>query len=250
MRIILAVFFSLTLFIACNRQAQPEDQATETVLTVASGTVKRLADFESKYVTKRNVDIWLPDDYSTTEKYAVLYMHDGQLLFDSTDTWNKQEWGVDEALSALLQNGEVRKTIVVGVWNISKERHADYFPQKPFESLPKELQDSLLQANRGPDQPLFGTDVRADHYLKFLVEELKPYIDANFSTLTEAEHTFVAGSSMGGLISMYAICEYPEVFSGAACISTHWPGTFTVENNPIPAAFRSYLQANLPDPTT
>jgi predicted alpha/beta superfamily hydrolase len=56
------------------------------------------------------------------------------------------------------------------------------------------------------------------------------------------------GSSMGGLISMYAICEYPDVFGGAACLSTHWPGTFAVENNPIPDAFINYLKLHLPDP--
>jgi len=86
--------------------------------------------------------------------------------------------------------------------------------------------------------------------LKFLVTELKPYIDNHFSTLKNRENTVIAGSSMGGLISMYAICEYPEVFGGAACISTHWPGTFSSENNPIPDAFLNYMNSHLPDPKT
>ena len=58
-------------------------------------------------------------------------------------------------------------------------------------------------------------------------------------------NTFIAGSSMGGLISMYGLCEYPNVFGGAACLSTHWPGTFSSENNPIPEAFKNYLQSKL-----
>ena len=87
-------------------------------------------------------------------------------------------------------------------------------------------------------------------YLKFLVKELKPFIDKTFSTLQNKHNTFIAGSSMGGLISMYAICEYPKVFGGAACISTHWPGTFAVDNNPIPGAFLQYLKIHLPSPAS
>ena len=82
------------------------------------------------------------------------------------------------------------------------------------------------------------------------MKELKPFIDSNFSTLKNRQNTFIAGSSMGGLISMYAICEYPLVFGGAACLSTHWPGIFTTINNPVPAAFLQYLTTHLPAPGT
>ena len=85
-------------------------------------------------------------------------------------------------------------------------------------------------------------------YLQFLVTEVKPFIDKTFSTKKDQKNTFVAGSSMGGLISMYAICEYPKVFGGAACLSTHWPGTFSSNNNPIPNAFVAYLKKKLPNP--
>lgn len=212
---------------------------------LASGTIERIHNFESKYITPRNVDVWLPQDYSTNEKYAVLYMQDGQMLFDSTKTWNKQEWQVDEVISKLIKQSKIKKCIVVGIWNIGNERHIDYFPQKPFESLNKEYRDSLY--NNLPE--IFPAPVHSDNYLKFLVDEVKPYIDTHYSTYSDPANTFVAGSSMGGLISMYAICEYPEVFSGAACISTHWPGIFTVENNPIPDAFALYMQKHLPDPS-
>ncbi|TAE00852.1 MAG: alpha/beta hydrolase [Bacteroidetes bacterium] len=211
---------------------------------VCSGEVKRFEKFESKYVKARNVDVWLPAGYGNNKKYAVLYMHDGQMLFDSTSTWNKQEWGVDETLSKLVSEGKIKDCIVVGAWN-SNTRHCDYFPQKPFESLPKTVQDSIYKANR---QGLFGENIQSDNYLKFLVKELKPFIDKNFSTLKDRENTFVSGSSMGGLISMYAICEYPKIFGAAACISTHWTGVKPAENNPIPAAFILYLKKNLPSP--
>ena len=80
------------------------------------------------------------------------------------------------------------------------------------------------------------------------MKELKPLIDKKYSTHKDKAHTFIAGSSMGGLISMYAICEYPEVFGGAACLSTHWTGTFTKENNPFPESVLQYLSKNLPYP--
>jgi pimeloyl-ACP methyl ester carboxylesterase len=172
------------------------------------------------------------------------------MLFDSTTTWNKQEWKVDETVSSLIKENKIKACIVVGIWS-TELRHAEYFPQKPFESLPKAFRDSLVVfGKRNEDTPLFKASVQSDNYLKFIVEELKPYIDKTYSTKSDQKNTFIAGSSMGGLISMYALCEYPTIFRGAACLSTHWPGIFTVANNPIPDAFITYLKNNLPNPKT
>lgn len=215
---------------------------------VSNGKIKRFENFQSKWVAQRNVDVWLPEGYDAKKKYAVLYMHDGQMLFDSTTTWNKQEWGVDEIAGKLIQENKIKNCIVVGIWNAGKLRHPEYFPQKPFESLTKTQKDTILKAVRSNKQEVFSDYVQSDKYLKFLVTELKPFIDKNFATLKNAKNTFIAGSSMGGLISMYAICEYPKVFGGAGCLSTHWVGTFSTENNPIPAAFMEYLKNNLPNP--
>jgi len=219
------------------------------VPSVSSGSIKRFENFESKFVVARNVDVWLPDGYSPDKKYAVLYMHDGKGLYDSTVMWNKQEWGVDETIGALLASDKIKECIVVGIWNSEATRHLEYFPQKPFESLSQEQQEVLFGAVRNNNQTVFKEPkIKSDAYLKFLVEELKPFIDKNFSTRKDQQNTFVAGSSMGGLISMYAICEYPKIFGGAACLSTHWPGTFTIENNPVPQAFMNYLSNHLPSP--
>lgn len=217
---------------------------------VSIGTIQRLENFKSNYVDSRNVDVWLPDGYSNTQKYAVLYMHDGNMLYDAATTWNKQSWEVDEAAGKLIQEGKTKPFIVVGIWNNGQKRHPEYFPQKTYESLSLTQKDSitaqLQKAGRTKEifQPI------SDLYLKFLVTELKPYIDNHFSTFKNKENTVIAGSSMGGLISMYAICEYPEVFRGAACISTHWPGTFSTQNNPIPDAFINYMDLHLPNPKT
>ena len=215
---------------------------------VSSGKVIRHSLFTSKFVDARNVDVWLPEGYLTSKKYAVLYMHDGQMLFDSTTTWNKQEWGIDETLNQLMKQKKIRDCIVVGVWNSGKNRHIDYFPQKPFESLDQEKQDSLYNAKRGNGNLVFSGKVQSDAYLRFLVTELKPFIDSSYATKKDRANTIVAGSSMGGLISMYAICEYPDIFGAAACLSTHWPGIFYTKNNPTPDAFMNYMKTNLPSP--
>lgn len=215
---------------------------------VSCGAIKRLEKFPSKFVDARNVDIWLPDGYHAGKKYAVIYMHDGQALYDSTITWNKQEWKVDETLCKLMADKKIKDCIVVGIWNNGVKRHPEYFPQKAFYSMTEADQQKILAIGRDKGTPLIGTGPMADNYLKFLVTELKPYIDAHFSTLHDQKNTFIVGSSMGGLISMYAICEYPKVFGGAACLSTHWPGTFDTVNNPIPAAYLHYLKTHLPSP--
>lgn len=211
-----------------------------------AGKIDLYPDFKSNYVTARNVEVWLPENYNPKKKYAVLYMHDGQMLYDASTTWNKQAWDVDDIATKLMQEGKVQDFIVVGVWNGGKTRHADYFPQKPFESLPKAQQDSLYGVNRTNGASVFnGYKVQSDKYLQFLVKELKPFIDKKYAVYKDKNHTFVMGSSMGGLISMYAITQYPDVFGGAACLSTHWPGVFSMENNPVPQAFYNYLKTNV-----
>ena len=212
------------------------------------GKIRHIENFKSKYVDARNIDIWLPDGYSDSEKYAVLYMHDGQMLFDPETTWNKQAWEIDTIANQLIAENKIRKCIIVGIWNNGQKRHPEYFPQKPyseFSNSQKEfISNDLLK--KGKINSVFSPI--SDNYLKFLVTELKPYIDATFSTKKDQANTFIAGSSMGGLISMYAICEYPKVFGGAACLSTHWTGIYQLLDNPIPDALLSYFKKNLPNP--
>ncbi|MEY3678940.1 MAG: hypothetical protein RI924_1081 [Bacteroidota bacterium] len=207
---------------------------------LSSGTVTRYEKFASNYIEPRTVDVWLPDGYTKQKKYAVVYMHDGQMLFDAGSTWNKQEWGVDETFGKLMAEGKIKDCIVVAVWNINGLRRAEYFPQKVLQYV-SEPEKSKAQ----------GEKLLADNYLKFLVEELKPFIDQQYATKSQASSTFLLGSSMGGLISLYGVCEYPEVFGGAACLSIHSPllTDMRVQQNPdseYAAALRTYVAAKLP----
>ena len=233
-------FYLVLLFFALQIKGQP--------IKVSSGKIEFFENFKSQLVDSRNVAVWLPDGYSKNEKYAVLYMHDGQALFDAKGNWNKQSWEVDETASKLILEGKTRKFIVVGIWNNGQKRHQEYFPQKPYETLDSNQKmriSTILIKEKKINSELIPI---SDTYLKFIVTELKPFIDNTFSTKTNRNNTFIAGSSMGGLISLYAICEYPKVFGGAACLSTHWTGIYQKKENPIPDAFINYLKHNLPSP--
>lgn len=218
---------------------------------VVAGTLQRHENFPSSFVSPRHVDVWLPEGYPSTKKYKVLYMHDGQMLFDSTVTWNKLAWDADDAITSLLREKKIRDVIVVGIWNSGADRHSDYFPQRPFEALTKEEKERIYASGRSNGEAVFSEyKINSDNYLKFIVDELMPFIEKNYAVRKGPKHTFIAGSSMGGLISLYAICEYPRVFGGAACLSTHWPGIFTLENNPVPEAIFNYMRKHLPSPAT
>ena len=215
---------------------------------VNNGKIERISRMHSKYVSPRNIDVWLPSDYSTSKKYSVLYINDGQTLYDPGMSWLNDEWQVDEMMEKLLGEKAIENTIIVGVWNSGLGRVGDYFPQKPFESLSQRYVDSIrTELDKVAYTKNMMKDIQSDKYLKFLVEELKPVIDKKYATLSDQAHTFIMGSSYGGLISMYAISEYPDVFNGAACLSTHWVGTF--DDNPVIAqSFIDYFGKHIPDP--
>ncbi len=142
---------------------------------------------------QRRVWIYLPKGYGLSKrKYPVIYMHDGQNLFDAY-TSGFGEWGVDEILDKLPAKNEC---IIVGIDHGGEYRITEYDPY-----------DSKYGKGRGDD------------YVDFLVKTLKPYIDAHYRTKTGARHTTIAGSSMGGLISMYAALKYPDVFGNAGIFS-------------------------------
>jgi len=213
-----------------------------------AGIIHRIDSFPTKFIVPRTVDVWLPSNYSKDKKYSVLYMHDGQMLFDASSTWNKQEWMVDEVVSKLNAENKIEDMIVVAIWNIPTIRHADLFPKKPLQQLSKDKIEFIYVEAQKLNYNLKIEDINSDNYLKFIVKELKPYIDKKYSVYKDAKHTGIMGSSMGGLISMYAICEYPKVFGKAACLSTHWVGFRDFENNPIPESFFAYMEKNLPNP--
>ncbi len=249
MKLIVQLFLGVMMMAAASLgQLAPLGSLTQPVVKV--GRIERLDDFPSRFVEARPIDVWLPSDYSPMKRYAVIYMQDGQGLFDADQTWNKQAWNVHLALSKLMNDGKIQDAIVVGIPNGGQHRYSEYYPDKYLALAPQDVRADYVRRAQW-DKPL------ADAYLRFIVEELKPAIDQRYATRREPAGTFVMGSSMGGMISIYAICEYPQVFGGAAGLSTHWVGRPSswgaperLQNASLPLAAFNYLQGHLPRANT
>jgi predicted alpha/beta superfamily hydrolase len=151
--------------------------------------------FSPQLRNSRHLLVYLPPSYDDGDRrYPVVYMHDGQNLFDPATSFSG-EWAVDQTMEAASDEG--LEAIVVGIPNIGPERTNEY---SPF----------LDEKNGGG---------RGELYLRFLTETVKPLIDADFRTLSDREHTGIAGSSMGGLISLYAFFRYRHIFGFAGVMS-------------------------------
>jgi len=209
----------------------PENIDGLLTLAPPSGTLEVLPSFRSEKVLRRNVSVWRPPVSEDVPPLptGVVYMHDGQNLFNPKTAFIGIDWGVGKTMSRLVSEQIVPPAMVVGVWNTA-ERLAEYFPQRAFDTVTDEtLREQLVQKYGEP---------AGDSYLDFLVEELKPFVDRRYPVLKGPRYTHVMGSSMGGLISLYALCRYPDVFGAAACLSTHFPHQIDF--------FLDWLRENLP----
>ncbi len=188
----LAVF--VALFFSGNATAQ---QAHTLV-----GDIRVHKSFHSRILNNdRDVLVYLPPAYEAhkNKRYSVLYMNDGQNLFDGATSFVVgQEWQVDETVESLISKGIVEPLIVVGVYNAGKDRINEYTPTEDEK---------------------YKMGGKADLYGRMLVEELKPFIDANYRTRKGAKHTGLGGSSLGGLVSLYLGLKYSDVFGRLAVVS-------------------------------
>ncbi len=225
----IAILFLVCGLIGCCRSDK------SAVPQVSKGHLDIYPAFASQHVPPRSIEVWTPADYDPSKRYDVLYMHDGQMLWDAGVAWNHQEWGIDEAMDSLIASGRIRPAIVVGIDN-TPNRIGEYSPDDIRAYMPE-----------GADI-YAGIEEQGNAYLRFLVEELKPFIDSTYATCPDVSHTWVMGSSCGGLISSYALGQYPDVFGGAACLSTHCtlaypdPGH---QDSTVMAAYRMYLHEHL-----
>ena len=228
---------AITLLAAASSAgaAAPADAPTPVTGDGVTGTLLRYASFPSQQVAPRSVDIWLPPGYADhpERRYPVIYMHDGQNLFDPASSFGGVDWGVDETMARMIEAGQLRPAIVVGVWNTPKRRE-EYMPQRAVQSS--------VKMNVPGAADLAPGDIVSDRYVDFLATELKPFVDAHFRTLPGRADTIVMGSSMGALVSQYAMSRYPDVYGAAGCVSTHWPAGDGIALDDF--------AAHLPDPAT
>ena len=167
-----------------------------------TGNIKRHRAFPSKVLgNRRDVLVYLPPGYSrfSRKRYPVLYMHDGQNVFDAATSFAGVEWGVDETAQRLIRRKLIEPLIIVAVANIGEERVHEYAPT-PGVIEPK---DHPRKRSRG----------LAHIYGRFLIEELKPFIDKKYRTKPDAEFTGLGGSSLGGLATLAIGIFYSEVFT-------------------------------------
>ena len=170
------------------REPGPVDPAGSGV----KGTLTYWRDVPSTNLgNTRDVSVWLPPGYDKngTTRYPVLYMHDGQNLFDPRMSFTHVDWGVDESIVRLVEAGKIPPTIVIGPFCTAR-RSEEYLPT-----------------------------VDGEKYAKFLIEELKPRVDKEFRTLPDRAHTATMGSSYGGIIALYLLTDHSDVFGSAACLS-------------------------------
>jgi predicted alpha/beta superfamily hydrolase len=156
--------------------------------------------FHSSFLAHdRTVIVYLPPGYdpSHVRRYPVLYLHDGQNVFDRATSVG-EEWGVDETAQALIEGGVIEPLIIVGVYNTGEHRIDEYTPT------------GSARMHKGGQADLYG---------RMLVEELKPFIDARYRTLPSAANTGLGGSSLGGLLTLHLGLRYPTVFSKLAVLS-------------------------------
>ncbi len=167
-----------------------------------TGNFRLYRDFHSRYLKRdRDILIYLPPGYSAREshRYPVLYLHDGQNLFDAATSFIQgQEWGVDETAEKLIRTGAIEPLIIVGIYNTGDQRVDEYTP--------------TLDTVR-------GCGGKADAYALMLTRELKPFIDAQFRTRRGPQNTGLGGSSLGGLVTLWIGLRYPHVFGKLAVMS-------------------------------
>jgi predicted alpha/beta superfamily hydrolase len=180
---------------------EPDDDGTESERPhTLTGDIRTHEAFHSRYLEHdRTVLVYLPPDYdqSTADRYPVLYLHDGQNVFDQATSFG-DEWHVDETAQELIIAGRIEPIIVVGVYNSGDHRIDEYTPTVA-----------------GKDKKGGG----ADDYGRMVVEELKPFIDEAYKTFPGAANTAMGGSSLGGLLTMHLGLKYPTAFGKLAVLS-------------------------------
>jgi predicted alpha/beta superfamily hydrolase len=199
----------------------------------------------SRHVPGRVVQVWLPPGYaSSREHYPVIYLHDGPNVYDEPAPFSGTSWRVHRALAKGIAERRMRPAILVAVWN-NDNRLGEYMAEAALAGALGAASEPGKDLFRG--LPLKRESVAGDAYLRFLVEEVKPWADARYRTRKGRADTFLMGSSMGGLISAYALVRYPDVFGGIAALSTSWPigGGFAadwfVRHLPDPRGHRLYF---------
>lgn len=209
--------------------------------TPLQGSFVEVETIEAAGLPNQRLSIWLPPGYEDSQRrYPVLYMHDGHNLFDVANSNFQKIWAADKAMLQLIEDGSIEPHIIVGIWAPGEDRYRQYLPQFVVEKARGALATDIRR--NAVSRPIVSA-----RYLDWIASELKPRIDAQYRTKTGARDTAIVGSSMGGLMSCYAIVERPDVFGRAGCVSSHWPIALPreAEHEQAKAIWRDWFAARL-----
>lgn len=188
-------------------------------LAAGNGRFLEYRDLRASGLPDQRLTIWLPPGYDAgSKRYRVLYMHDAQNLFDPALSNFNKVWAADKAMMAHAAKHGEDPWIIIGIWSPDADRYRQYMPQPAYEAASPDLRARMdAFGNGGP--------IVSKLYIDWIANTLKPWADRAFRTRPGRDETAIIGSSMGGLISLYAFLEHTNVFGRAGCVSTHWPGT-------------------------
>jgi len=181
---------------------------------VASGSLIIEKDAPSKAAGAHTIWVWLPPGYDpdAKDRYSVLYMTDGQNLFDPSP-YSQSSWGIAETLPGLIAKGAIPPLMVVGIES-RENRTREYMPQSLYDNAPKAYQDRVTSFAGGP--------ASSNLFVDYIADELKPMIDKQYKTKPDRDHTIIMGSSMGGHLALYAHGHRPDIFGASASLSMPW----------------------------
>ena len=231
-------FFCISLSLITSSQVNP------FVWKISSNQPTSGKLFESTlsngYLNGRTIRVWVPEHYDRSKNaYDVVYFHDGQMLFDSTSTWNHQSWDLANSAMKYLSK---KRCILVGIDNDPNNRYAEFFPSPIYSTLPVSVQLTLRDS-------LWNGLPRFDSYAEALINEVFPLIENHWNVHRGGAHRTMAGSSMGGIVSLAFLLTHPTELSHVACLSIHLPliNYWKFGNRykePLAAAFNEFVVQN------
>lgn len=230
-RVAVGALAAWALLSGCERNDQAGEFPYASVTALpeptlgVTGRIDVWSAFPSAHVEPREIQIWLPPGYDedSPARYPVIYVHDGQNLFDpARSPFSGRDWALDEIMTTLVDTGAVRPAIIVGIESRGM-RILEMAPEDIMTNVfpPDTLAEARRQLESGVGIPA-AAPLLGNEYLTFLVDEVMPRVNTEYRTQTGPANTFVMGSSMGGLASIYALVKRPDVFGGAAALSTSW----------------------------
>lgn len=198
--------------------------------------IERLSNFKSEFVSDRHIDIYLPPGYQKSQKkFPVIYFNEGQKAFDPIVNQNSATMELDSIVDKMINDSEINPFIIVAIWSE---------PNSWNELMPEDIFTYLDQKHMKSEY----RDVKSNNYLNFITEELKPYIDSHYKTLTDIPNTCMMGIGTGALFSWYAQFKRPDIFGKSICIATHWPAVEIKHKHPVAVAVKEYFKNNIPEP--